>query len=114
MAMLERPATEAQVAPGILKALTLLDFEGPVSPDWCPGCGDFGVLKSLKEALVTLSIPGHEVLVVSGIGCSSNLPGFIRAYGVHRLHGRALPVATGAEQADRQLHRTDAGREGAG
>ena len=114
MAMLERPATEAQVAPGILKALTLLDFEGPVSPDWCPGCGDFGVLKSLKEALVTLGIPGHDVLVVSGIGCSSNLPGFIRSYGVHSLHGRAVAVATGAKLANHRLHVIAVGGDGDG
>src|SRR5688500_17457067 len=88
------PTTNGAVAPGILKTLTLADFEGPVSPDWCPGCGDFGVLKALKEALIALEIAGHEVLVVSGIGCSSNLPGFLRAYGVHSLHGRSLGVAT--------------------
>ena len=94
--------------------LTLRDFEGPVSPDWCPGCGDFGVLKSLKEALVALNIPGHEVLVVSGIGCSSNLPGFIRAYGVHSLHGRALPTATGAKLANHKLNVVVVGGDGDG
>src|SRR5436189_4969661 len=102
MAMVESRAESAvvadEIAAGIMKVLTLQDFEGPVSPDWCPGCGDFGVLKALKEALIALNIPGHEVLVVSGIGCSSNLPGFIRAYGVHSLPGRALPVATGAHR----------------
>ena len=84
--------------------LTLKALEADVHPDWCPGCGDFGVLKSLKEAIVELKIPPHKVLVVSGIGCSSNLPGFIRAYGVHSLHGRALPVATGAKLANHRLH----------
>jgi len=79
--------------------LTLKDLEADVHPDWCPGCGDFGVLKSIKEAIIELRIPPHEVLIVSGIGCSSNLPGFIRAYGVHSLHGRAVPVATGAALA---------------
>src|SRR5437870_9748519 len=108
MAMVEPRAKGAgvadEIAAGILKTLTLKDFEGPVSPDWCPGCGDFGVLKALKEALLELHIAGHEVLVISGIGCSSNLPGFIRAYGVHSLHGRALPVATGARLANHNLH----------
>ncbi len=65
--------------------LTLKSLEGAVDPDWCPGCGDFGVLKSLKEAIVELGIPPHKVLVVSGIGCSSNLPGFIH-YGIGMAH----------------------------
>jgi 2-oxoglutarate/2-oxoacid ferredoxin oxidoreductase subunit beta len=94
--------------------LTLKSLEGPVDPDWCPGCGDFGVLKSLKEAIVELGIPPHKVLVVSGIGCSSNLPGFIHAYGVHSLHGRALPVATGAALANHDLHVVAVGGDGDG
>jgi 2-oxoglutarate ferredoxin oxidoreductase subunit beta len=94
--------------------LTLKDFEGAVHPDWCPGCGDFGVLKSIKEALVELKVPPHKVLVVSGIGCSSNLPGFIHAYGVHSLHGRALPVATGAALANHDLHVIAVGGDGDG
>lgn len=114
MAVVERPTAGGEVAPGILSVLTLEDFEGPVSPDWCPGCGDFGVLKSLKEALVALNIPGDQVLVVSGIGCSSNLPGFIRANGVHSLHGRALPVATGAKLANHRLHVVAVGGDGDG
>ena len=94
--------------------LTLKTLEADVHPDWCPGCGDFGVLKSLKEAIVELGIAPHEVLVVSGIGCSSNLPGFIRAYGVHSLHGRALPVATGAALANHDLHVVAVGGDGDG
>jgi 2-oxoglutarate ferredoxin oxidoreductase subunit beta len=93
---------------------TLKDLEGPVDPDWCPGCGDFGVLKSIKEAILELGIPPHEVLIVSGIGCSSNLPGFIRAYGVHSLHGRAVPVATGAALANHALHVIAVGGDGDG
>jgi 2-oxoglutarate/2-oxoacid ferredoxin oxidoreductase subunit beta len=94
--------------------LTLKDLEGNVHPDWCPGCGDFGVLKSLKEAILELKIAPHNVLVVSGIGCSSNLPGFIQAYGVHSLHGRALPVATGAALANHELHVVAVGGDGDG
>ncbi len=97
-----------------LENLTLDTYEGLVDPDWCPGCGDFGVLKSLKMALIELGIRPHEVLVVSGIGCSSNLPGFIHAYGVHSLHGRALPVATGAKLANHNLHVVVTGGDGDG
>lgn len=113
MAIAEEPV-RGRVASENASLLTLQDFEGPVTPDWCPGCGDFGVLKSLKEALISLNIPGHEVLVVSGIGCSSNLPGFIRAYGVHSLHGRALPVATGAKLANHKLNVVVVGGDGDG
>jgi 2-oxoglutarate ferredoxin oxidoreductase subunit beta len=94
--------------------LTLKSLEGPVDPDWCPGCGDFGVLKSIKEAIVELGIAPHKVLIVSGIGCSSNLPGFIHAYGVHSLHGRALPVASGAALANHDLHVIAVGGDGDG
>jgi len=74
------------------------EYQGLVKPDWCPGCGDYGVLNSLQRALAELDIAPHNVLMVSGIGCSSNLPGFIRAYGFHGLHGRSLPVATGSDR----------------
>ena len=94
--------------------LTLKSLEAEIHPDWCPGCGDFGVLKSLKEAIALLGIAPHEVLVVSGIGCSSNLPGFIRTYGVHSLHGRAVPVATGAALANHALHVVAVGGDGDG
>ena len=89
-------------------------FKGPVHPDWCPGCGDFGVLKALKEAAVELGIHPHQLMVVSGIGCSSNLPGFINAYGAHTLHGRALPVATGAKLANSDLNVVITGGDGDG
>ncbi len=94
--------------------LDLNAFKGPVHPDWCPGCGDFGVLKALKEAAVDLKIHPHELMVVSGIGCSSNLPGFINAYGAHTLHGRAVPVATGAKLANTDLHVVITGGDGDG
>jgi 2-oxoglutarate ferredoxin oxidoreductase subunit beta len=94
--------------------LTLKGLEADVHPDWCPGCGDFGVLKSIKEALLELGIAPHNVLIVSGIGCSSNLPGFIRTFGVHSLHGRALPVATGAALANHDLRVIAVGGDGDG
>ena len=98
----------------VVQDLTLNSYEGMVDPDWCPGCGDFGVLKSLKAAALELGIPPHEILVVSGIGCSSNLPGFIHAYGVHSLHGRSLPLASGAALANHNLHVVAAGGDGDG
>ena len=92
----------------------LKEYIGKVKPDWCPGCGDFAVLSSLQKALAELDIAPHNVLVVSGIGCSSNLPGFINAYGFHGLHGRALPVATGARFGNTDLTVIAAGGDGDG
>src|SRR5437016_9230647 len=77
------------------RQLTMADMKGRVDPDWCPGCGDFGVLAAVQKALVELQIPTHNVVTISGIGCSSNFPGYMNTYGMHTLHGRALAVATG-------------------
>ena len=94
--------------------LTAKDFKGKVEPDWCPGCGDYGVLNAIKQALAELQIPPHRVMVVSGIGCSSNLPGFLGAYGMHTLHGRSLPFATGAKIANQELTIIATGGDGDG
>lgn len=90
------------------------DFKGMADPDWCPGCGDFGVLNSLQRACAELGKKPHELLVVSGIGCSSNLPGYFNAYGMHTLHGRALAVATGAKLANHDLTVVVTGGDGDG
>ena len=90
------------------------EYIGKVKPDWCPGCGDFAVLNALQRALAELDIAPHNVQVVSGIGCSSNLPGFINAYGFHGLHGRSLPVATGARLGNTDLVVIATGGDGDG
>src|SRR5215475_6565265 len=90
------------------------DFRGKVEPDWCPGCGDFGVLNSLQKACAELGRRPHEILTVSGIGCSSNFPGYFNAYGMHTLHGRALAVATGAKMANHELTVIVTGGDGDG
>ncbi len=90
------------------------DYKGKVDPDWCPGCGDFGVLNSLQKACAELGRKPHEILTVSGIGCSSNFPGYFNAYGMHTLHGRALAVATGAKMANHELTVVVTGGDGDG
>ncbi len=95
-------------------AVELQQYKSDVKPDWCPGCGDFAVLSSLTRVLPILQIPPWQVLVVSGIGCSSNLPGFLSTYGFHGIHGRALPVATGAKLANPELTVIAAGGDGDG
>src|SRR5215831_3234195 len=94
--------------------LPIESYEGIVDSDWCPGCGDFGVLKALKMAAGRLGIKPKDLIVVSGIGCSSNLPGYIHAYGVHSLHGRAVAVATGAKLANHDLKVVITGGDGDG
>jgi 2-oxoglutarate ferredoxin oxidoreductase subunit beta len=90
------------------------DYKGKVTPDWCPGCGDFGVLNAFTRAVHELQIMPHQLLVVSGIGCSSNFPGYVNAYGMHTLHGRSLAVATGAKMANHELTVVCTGGDGDG
>jgi 2-oxoglutarate ferredoxin oxidoreductase subunit beta len=96
------------------KQMVMADFKGKVDPDWCPGCGDFGVLAAVQKALVELQIPKHEVATISGIGCSSNFPGFIDTYGMHTLHGRSLPVASGMKLANHAMTVLVTGGDGDG
>jgi 2-oxoglutarate ferredoxin oxidoreductase subunit beta len=83
--------------------LEVRDYKSGVKPVWCPGCGDFGVLSASFKALTTLQLKPHEVVVVSGIGCSSRIPYFMRTYGFHGVHGRPLPIATGVKLANPAL-----------
>jgi 2-oxoglutarate/2-oxoacid ferredoxin oxidoreductase subunit beta len=83
-------------------------------PTWCPGCGDFGVVAAVEMAVKRLKIPTHEVVVVSGIGCSSNLPHFLNSYGFHGIHGRALPIAEGIHWANHALTVIATGGDGDG
>jgi 2-oxoglutarate ferredoxin oxidoreductase subunit beta len=76
-----------------------LDFKTDLWVDWCPGCGDFGILAAMQKALAELGLKPWEVVVVSGIGCSGKTPHYIYANGVHTLHGRAIPFATGVKLA---------------
>ena len=89
-------------------------YKGRIHPDWCPGCGDFSVLAALQTALFELGLQPHQVCIVSGIGCSSNLPGFINTYGMHTLHGRGLPVGAGLKLANHLLKVICVGGDGDG
>ncbi|CAA9561987.1 MAG: 2-oxoglutarate/2-oxoacid ferredoxin oxidoreductase, beta subunit [uncultured Thermomicrobiales bacterium] len=79
------------------------DFKSEVKVTWCPGCGDFGVLNATYKALAEQGYDTKDVVVVSGIGCSSRFPFFVSTYGFHGVHGRALPIATGIKMSRPEL-----------
>ncbi|MFP4590712.1 MAG: thiamine pyrophosphate-dependent enzyme [Halobacteriales archaeon] len=83
-------------------------------PTWCPGCGDFGVLKALKGAMADLGRDPEEVLLVSGIGCSGKLSSYFESYGFHSIHGRTLPLARAAKLVNPGLEVVAAGGDGDG
>ena len=108
-------STLVEIAPPTSAAALVKDaYKGKIHPDWCPGCGDFSVLSALQTALFELGLKPYQVLVISGIGCSSNLPGFINTYGMHTLHGRSLAVATGAKLGNHELKVIATGGDGDG
>ncbi len=80
----------------------ITDYAGG-TPAWCPGCGNFSILKAVKQALVELDIQPHQVLMVSGIGQAGKLPHYTRGNVFNSLHGRTLPVAVGAKIANPEL-----------
>src|SRR5213595_2673258 len=81
------------------KALSIKDYKSDLHNDWCPGCGDFGILTGIQMALQQLQIEPDKLAVYSGIGCSGKTPHYINGYGFHTLHGRVLTVATGGRLA---------------
>jgi 2-oxoglutarate ferredoxin oxidoreductase subunit beta len=86
----------------------------PSAPIWCPGCGDFGVLASLKKALSDLKISSKDTVIVGGIGCSGSIHNNLDCYGIHSLHGRLLPTAIGVKLANPKLTVIAAGGDGDG
>jgi 2-oxoglutarate/2-oxoacid ferredoxin oxidoreductase subunit beta len=90
------------------------DFATATPSWWCPGCGDFGVLASLKSACAELSLNPKDVAFVSGIGCSGKISGYLHSYAFHGVHGRALPVATAVKLANNGLTVIAAGGDGDG
>lgn len=90
------------------------DYRSEVKPTWCPGCGDFGVLSALQRALAARNLDPKDVVIVSGIGCSGRLPEFVNAYGLHVVHGRALPTAMGVKLANPKLTVIAVGGDGDG
>ena len=89
-------------------------YKSEVKPDWCPGCGDFGVLTAVAKSASELNLDPKDILVVSVIGCSSNFPVFFNSYGFHGIHGRSIPIATGAKLSNHDLNVVVTGGDGDG
>jgi len=91
------------------------DFRAPdVFADWCPGCGDFGIMNALQMAFAELNLQPHKIVLVSGIGCSGKEAHNVKVNGVHTLHGRTLPFATGIKIANPELEVVAIGGDGDG
>jgi 2-oxoglutarate/2-oxoacid ferredoxin oxidoreductase subunit beta len=95
-------------------AIATQEYKSDLKPIWCPGCGDYGVLQAVYRALTAIGRPPHEIAFVSGIGCSSRIPGYTTAYGFNTVHGRALPIAQGIKLGNPDLLVLAAGGDGDG
>ncbi|WP_027417881.1 2-oxoacid:ferredoxin oxidoreductase subunit beta [Aneurinibacillus terranovensis] len=93
---------------------TFKDFRNSVKPNWCPGCGDFSVQAAIQRACANIGLEPEQVAVISGIGCSGRISGYINAYGLHGIHGRSLPIAQGLKMANRELTVIASGGDGDG
>lgn len=93
---------------------TFKEFRNKVKPNWCPGCGDFSVQASIQRAAANAGLEPENLAVVSGIGCSGRISGYINAYGFHGVHGRSLPIAQGVKMANREMTVIASGGDGDG
>ncbi len=93
---------------------TFKEFRNNVKPNWCPGCGDFSVQSAIQRAAANVGLEPEDLAIVSGIGCSGRISGYINAYGFHGIHGRSLPIAQGLKMANRDLTVIASGGDGDG
>jgi 2-oxoglutarate ferredoxin oxidoreductase subunit beta len=93
---------------------TFKEFRNNIKPNWCPGCGDFSVQAAIQRAAANVGLEPEQLAIVSGIGCSGRISGYINAYGFHGIHGRALPIAQGVKLANRELTVIASGGDGDG
>ena len=95
-------------------ALKMADFKTDVHNDWCPGCGDFGIVNAIQMALAEMGVQRDKTAIFSGIGCSGKTSHYINTYGVHTLHGRVLTFAQGAKIANPEMTIVAVGGDGDG
>jgi 2-oxoglutarate ferredoxin oxidoreductase subunit beta len=107
------PSTALQTNKPSMAPLTFKDFKGK-DPNWCPGCGDFGVLTAMQKAAANLALDPDRTVLATGIGCSGNITAYFRTFGIHGIHGRVLPLATGVKATNPDLTVIAAGGDGDG
>lgn len=95
-------------------AVEVQQYKTDVHNNWCPGCGDYGILNAIQMTLSQMDLPPHRVALFSGIGCSAKTVHYVKTYGIHTLHGRVLPFATGAKLAHPELTVIAVGGDGDG
>ena len=95
-------------------ALKLADYKTQVHNDWCPGCGDFGIVNAIQMALAEMGVQRDKTVIFSGIGCSGKTSHFINTYGIHTLHGRVLTFAQGAKITNPEMTVVAVGGDGDG
>jgi 2-oxoglutarate ferredoxin oxidoreductase subunit beta len=93
---------------------TLKDFRNDVKPNWCPGCGHFSIQAAIQRGAAKVGLEPEDLAVISGIGCSGRISGYVNSYGFHGVHGRALPVAQGVKLANPELTVIASGGDGDG
>jgi len=105
-------ATNLETAPA--QQFAPKDYKSDVKSDWCPGCGDFGIVNAIQIAYAELQVPRHNIISYSGVGCSSKSPHLMQTYGVHTLHGRSVPFATGTALCNPDVNVVITGGDGDG
>src|SRR5579859_6553148 len=98
-----KPALSLTLVPRTDERQTMKDFKSDQEVRWCPGCGDYAILAAFQSFLPELEIPRENLVIVSGIGCSSRLPYYVNSYGLHSIHGRAPAIASGLASTRRDL-----------
>jgi 2-oxoglutarate ferredoxin oxidoreductase subunit beta len=93
---------------------TLKDFRNDLKPNWCPGCGHFSIQAAIQRGAANIGLEPESLAVISGIGCSGRISGYVNSYGFHGVHGRALPVAQGVKLANPELTVIASGGDGDG
>lgn len=80
------------------------DYKNTIVPNWCPGCGDYGIQNAIAAICAKKGWAFEDIALISGIGCSSRIGGYMYCYGAHTTHGRSLPFAQGIKCANKDMH----------